>query len=255
MFIILLVLGVILFIIFSDPNMVSFFESLTTIMYDFVVNNPVSAYLGAFVISTFGHFTIFLPVPYALAVFLVGAQPYIEPILLAVICGIGAGIGEIVAYLIGYGGRKFIEKKYEKNLNSVKAIIERYGFWAILLFAATPLPDDTLLIPLGVLRYNLLKAFLACTLGKILLCGILAYGGKFGWGFVELIFTGGGAIGTVIGIIGTVILLYVILKIDWSKILGAKKVDAHEVKKDLNHEASGQEPSENNSISGEKNNN
>lgn len=215
--------GVILYIVFSSPEIMSFFNGLSTVMYDFVVNNPVSAYFGAFIISTFSNFTVFLPVPYALAIFLLGAQPFINPLLLALICGVGSGVGEISAYLIGLGGRKFIERKYEKNLKSIGALIERYGFWAIVLFAATPLPDDTLLIPLGVLRYNLAKALIACVFGKILLCSLLAFGGRLGWGFVELIFTGGGTIGTVLAIIGTILLIYFILKIDWSVVLNNKR--------------------------------
>lgn len=223
-----------LYVVFSSPAIVSFFDGLSYVMYDFVLNNPVSAYFGAFVISTFGNFTVFLPIPYALAVFLLGAQQFIDPILLAVICGLGAGVGEISAYLIGWGGRSFIEKKYDKNLKSMQVIIERYGFWAIMLFAASPLPDDTLLIPLGVLRYNLAKALVACILGKVVLCLILAFGGRLGWGFVQLIFTGGGAIGTVIGIVGTFLLVYFMLKIDWAKLLGAEKtVDSKEIRDEI----------------------
>ncbi|MEM2109926.1 MAG: VTT domain-containing protein [Candidatus Odinarchaeota archaeon] len=218
-----IVAGIVLYIVFSSPGIMAFFDGLSTVMYDFVVNNPVSAYFGAFIISTFSNFTVFLPVPYALAIFLLGAQPFINPLLLALICGLGSGIGEVSAYLIGLGGRKFIERKYEKNLKSVGALIERYGFWAIVLFAATPLPDDTLLIPLGVLRYNLAKALIACIFGKILLCSLLAFGGRLGWGFVELIFTGGGTIGTVLAIIGTILLIYFILKIDWSVVLNKRK--------------------------------
>jgi len=228
--------GVVLYLIFSNPEIVSFFDSLAQVMIDFVINNPVSAYFGAFIISIFGNFTVFLPVPYALAIFVLGGQPFIEPLLLAVICGVGAGIGEISAYLIGRGGRNIIEKKYSKRLNSMKALVDRYGLWAVFLFAASPLPDDTLLIPLGVLKYNLWKALLAAIAGKIVLCAILAYGGRFAWGFVEWIFVGGGAIGTVIGILGTFILLYVFLTIDWGKVLGTETIDAKDVKTDEKEE-------------------
>ncbi|MHA1754092.1 MAG: YqaA family protein [Candidatus Odinarchaeia archaeon] len=232
----LVVSGVVLYLIFSNPDIVSWFDGIGTAMYDFVINNPVSAYFGAFVISTFGNFTIFLPIPYALAVFLLGAQPFIDPLILALICGVGAGIGEVSAYLIGLGGRNFIERKYSKQLNSMKVLIEKYGFWAIALFAATPLPDDTLLIPLGVLKYSFVKTIFAAILGKIGLCLLLAYGGRLGWGFVELIFLGGGAIGTVIGILGTVVLLYVFLKIDWSKVLDSKPIDTTEVNRESKNE-------------------
>jgi membrane protein YqaA with SNARE-associated domain len=232
MIIALIVSGMILYFVFSNPDIVSFFEGISDIMVDFVINNPISAYFGAFIISTFGNFTIFLPIPYALAVILLGTQPFIEPWLLAIICGLGAGIGEVSAYLIGRGGRTFIEKKYSKQLNSMKAIVEKYGFWSIVLFAASPLPDDTLLIPLGVLKYNLAKTLLAAIFGKIILCSILAYGGRISKDFLMLIFAGGGAIGTVIGILGTFILLYIFLKVDWSKVLKTDKIDTKEIKND-----------------------
>ncbi|MHA1237740.1 MAG: YqaA family protein [Candidatus Odinarchaeia archaeon] len=236
---ILIIIGVIaasvvLYFMFSDPGISSVFDNFGNAMYYFVVNNPSSAYLGAFIISTFGNFTVFLPIPYALAVILLGAQPFIEPLILAVVCGFGSAIGELSAYAIGWGGRKFIEKKYSRSLNSMKVIIERYGFAAIVLFAATPLPDDMLLIPLGVLKYNLYKTLVASILGKTMLCAVLAYGGRFSWSFIEFIFTGSGAIGTVIGIVGTVLLVYVMFRLDWEQILNPpSKVSSNKSTEDL----------------------
>lgn len=215
--------GIVMTILFSIEAVADFFDSLTIGMFNFAVGSPVSVYFGAFLISTFGNFTVFLPVPYALAVILLGTQEFIEPLILAIVCGFGAAIGELSAYAIGRGGRELIEEKYGKRIESMKKLIEKYGFAAIFLFAATPLPDDMLLIPVGVMKYSIVKAVIAALLGKIVLCAILAYGGRFFRPLVEAIFGGGGTIGTVIGILGTILLVYLMLRIDWGSLLTKEK--------------------------------
>jgi len=216
---IIIISSIVLYLLFSNPDVMAFFDSIGVSMYNFVVANPSTAYLSAFLISTFGNFTVFLPIPYAIAVVLLGTQPFINPGILAIICGLGSGIGELSAYFIGVGGRKFVEEKYARTLDSMKALIERYGFFAIVLFAATPLPDDMLLIPLGVLKYSLSKTILASIIGKIALCAILAYGGRISSPLIEFIFVGSGAIGTVVGVVGTILLVYILFRIDWNQIL------------------------------------
>ena len=56
-------------------------------------------YLGAFIISIFGNFTILLPVPYTLTIYAFGAT--LNPLLLGLVCGLGATIGEFSAYILG----------------------------------------------------------------------------------------------------------------------------------------------------------
>ncbi|MFX1597884.1 MAG: YqaA family protein [Promethearchaeota archaeon] len=215
--------GIVLFVLFSIEVVANFFDSLSIGMFEFAVGNPISVYFGAFLISTFGNFTVFLPVPYALAIILLGTQEFVQPLILALICGFGAAIGELSAYAIGRGGRELIEEKYGKRLESMKKLIEKYGFAAIFLFAASPLPDDMLLIPVGVMKYSITKAILAAILGKTVLCLILAYGGRFFRPVVEAIFGGGGIIGTLIGIMGTILLVYLMLRIDWGALLTREK--------------------------------
>lgn len=215
--------GIALVVLFSIEAIANFFDSLTIGMFNFAVGSPLSVYFGAFLISTFGNFTVFLPVPYALAVILLGTQEFIEPLILALVCGFGAAIGELSAYAIGRGGRELIEEKYGKRIESMKKLIEKYGFAAIFLFAATPLPDDMLLIPVGVMKYSIVKAVVAAILGKTVLCAILAYGGRFFRPLVEALFGGGGTAGTVIGILGTILLVYLMLRIDWGSFITKEK--------------------------------
>lgn len=175
-------------------------------------------YAGAFVISIFGNFTIFLPVPYALTIYAFGAT--LDPLLLGVVCGLGATIGEFSAYIVGRGGRKLIEEKYGRRLESAKKLIQRYGMLAIFLFCALPLPTDLILIPLGMIKYSLRKAMVAAFVGKAVMCVSIAYAGRFSFVFVRDLFQSGGVWMSVVSIILLALLIVAMVKIDWMRFIG-----------------------------------
>ena len=105
-------------------------------------------------------------------------------------------------------------------MNYILKIFSRYGAVTIFLFALTPLPDDLLFIPLGIMRYNFLKAFIPSILGKILMCFILAYGGYLSITLIETFLGGdGGSLTIVISAILLIIILIAMLKVDWEKFL------------------------------------
>jgi len=174
-------------------------------------------YAGAFLISIFGNFTIFFPVPFTITIYAFGAT--LNPLLLGIVCGLGSTVGEFSAYLVGVGGRKVIEGRFEERLESAKRLIQRYGAAIIFLFALLPLPDDVILIPLGVLRYDLKKALGAAFLGKVAMCTIVAYAGRFSYTFVKDIFESGGILGGVASVALLVIILFAMMKIDWTRFI------------------------------------
>jgi len=183
-------------------------------MADLVTNY---GYAGAFLISIFGNFTIFFPVPFTITIYAFGAT--LNPLILGLVCGIGSTVGEFSAYLIGVGGRRVIEGRYEERLESAKRLIQRYGAAIIFLFALLPLPDDVILIPLGVLRYDLKKALGAMFLGKTLMLTFVAYAGRYSYTFVKDIFESGGVFGGVASVALLVIILVAMMKIDWTRFI------------------------------------
>ena len=148
-------------------------------------------YLGVFLISFIGSSTIFLPLPAAAFVFLAGG--FLNPVVLGISAGLGAGLGELTGYGIGFGGHKIIFKKeVGRRMKKVIDVFKKKGtFYAIILLAATPLPDDILGISAGFLKYDLKKFFLASLIGKIILHLIIAYGGFFGINWIKSIFSKG----------------------------------------------------------------
>jgi membrane protein DedA with SNARE-associated domain len=189
-------------------------------------------YLGIFLISLLGAMSIFVPIPYTVVIFILGGQPSFDPLLIAVAAGIGAAIGEFSGYLLGVGGSKIISKRYKKRIDFLTKLFKKYGPIAIFVFALTPLPDDLIFIPLGVMRYSLVRAFIPAVIGKFLSNLIIAYSGRLSLEVVSIIFglEGEGMsllVGTIIGITLLAIVFVIMFKLDWEKYF-AKYVDEPE---------------------------
>lgn len=189
-------------------------------MTDLVTNY---GYLGAFLISTFGNFTVFFPVPFVITIYAFGAT--LDPLLLGLVCGLGSTVGEFSAYLIGMGGRRVLDERYGKQLETAKKLVQKYGVSIIFLFALLPLPDDLILIPLGMLRFDLWKAMGAMFVGKFLMCTVVAYAGRYSYSFIMDIFASSGWLGGVLSTVLLVLVIYAMLKIDWSKYLDEEVED------------------------------
>jgi membrane protein YqaA with SNARE-associated domain len=171
--------------------------------------------------------SIFFPIPYTVIIFWLGGlkvgETWIfEPLWIAVAAGIGSAIGEFSGYLLGVGGRKLISEKYKKKMDFLVKVFNRFGSAAIFLFALTPLPDDLLFIPLGVMRYSILKAFIPALIGKFCMNLIVAYSGRYSIYFIEEIFGVesewiSALVGMVIAIVLLIIVFVVMFKVDWEK--------------------------------------
>ena len=102
-------------------------------------------------------------------------------------------------------------------------VFDRFGSITIFLFALTPLPDDLLFIPLGIMRYSLLRAFIPALIGKVSMNFIVAYSGRHAIQIIRDIFGEGSdwiavLLGGVLGIGLLAIVMVVIFKVDWEKI-------------------------------------
>lgn len=179
-------------------------------------------YFGIFLISLVGALSIFFPIPYTVVIFTLGGLEVFDPALIAVVAGIGSAFGEFSGYLIGFGGRRVIGQKYKKKMEFLMKVFDRFGPIVIFLFALTPLPDDLLFIPLGVIRYSLIRAFIPALIGKICMNFIVAYSGRFSVQIIRDIFGVesdwiSGLIGMVLALVLLIIVFVVMFKVDWEK--------------------------------------
>jgi len=177
-------------------------------------------YFGVFAVSFIGTASILIPIPYTLLIFNLSiSSNEWDPILLTIAGGVGSALGEMSGYALGYFGRKAISQERQRKMTYLVKIFDRFGPVAIFVFALTPLPDDLLYIPLGILRYKFHKAFIPTIIGKLLMIFIIVNFAKTAGEVIRLLFGEGGS---EIVIAVTTILLFIILiamyRIDWEKV-------------------------------------
>jgi membrane protein YqaA with SNARE-associated domain len=140
-------------------------------------------YTGAFISGLIGTSSLMISILPPQVVVFVLSEPSLgfNPLLIGIVAGIGAGVGQYAHYYIGEGGRYIIPKRYVEKIDEWRPRVERYGALLIFLFAATPLsPDDLVWIPLGMMKYPKKKALAASIAGKVLMLVAFAYAGHFG---------------------------------------------------------------------------
>ena len=191
---------------------------------------PPGLFLAAFISNLIPGF----PAVYLTFVGAYGALVHdpLDQIVTVVLAGLGAGLGKIVVfttsnYLAGKSERiQQRREEYAWLISETKIGV----FILVLLFAALPLPDDVLYIPLGISGFSIVWFAAAVILGKILLTAFVLLLGRTYWALVAKYFGGGQELSgqslalMFLGIIiGTLIITWIIFSIDWKRVYFAYK--------------------------------
>ncbi len=133
--------------------------------------------------------------------------------------GLGAGLGKFVEFYLSdvLSSRVAYLQRKKRSLQTLLARTKWEIAFLVFLFAALPLPDDVLYIPLGAAGFSRAAFIVSVTLGKIVLTAIAAGLGELaGWLFEE------STLASIVFItVGTLILLAIMFAIDWEKVVKA----------------------------------
>jgi len=141
-----------------------------------------------------------------------------------IVSGIGAGLGKLTVFMssraLGHASKRL--QKVREKTEWLGEEAERGVFILVLLFAALPLPDDILYIPLGLTGFKAVSFAIAVLLGKIILTAIVFILGKaYKSAFESLTATQAqDNLGLLVGgmLIASIIATAVIFSMDWKKI-------------------------------------
>ncbi|MFW9812478.1 MAG: VTT domain-containing protein [Candidatus Thorarchaeota archaeon] len=203
------------------------------VVYDILLDISFAlGYTGALIIAFLGNATILFPFPYIGIPFILGGLTdemtslfVFDPWLIGLVAGIGALAGEMTGYFIGYGGGKLID---QEKTGSFKNFIDSHPKATPLVLwflAATPVPDDILIVPLGAARYPWWKVALPQFIGKTMFMTAIAWAGRFGLDIVENIFGGTNPLSLVsralevAALLSVIIAVYLLVRIDWDKLI------------------------------------
>lgn len=180
-------------------------------------------YLGAFLSALIGSMSVIIIFPYTIIIFFLATQG-LDPFWLGAMMGVGAAIGQMSGWVIGTFGTGWFRRKKPETYDALENILHFRPWlitWLLVLFGMTPLPDDLLMIPLGMLRYPFWKTFLPAFIGKILAGFFVTYSSSFlAHSFDAASAAPATAIVSQFGTLAAIaILLYIFWRLDWTKMM------------------------------------
>jgi len=187
---------------------------------------PEVGYLGLTIVSFFGSLIPFVPIPSFVLVATMAVGEQFDIHVLVLIAALTSTAAKQIIFYASYGGRKIISEKTKKRMMPFQKLVKRYGGSAAFVAAATPIPDDLVYIPLGLAKYNPKRFFVATLLGKFVLYYVIVLISHYmGLSLLEPVLREiNDPLPVYIGIIALgiamTIVVILLLRLNWEKILG-----------------------------------
>ncbi|MBI3115299.1 MAG: hypothetical protein HYZ09_02290 [Candidatus Kerfeldbacteria bacterium] len=197
-------------------------DSLDRFWYRVQAWSLAYGYFGAFVASLIGNAFIMVPVPYTAILFLLGALG-LNPLLIGLWGGLGAAFGELTSYAAGAIGNAVSHERFRHSLAALQRLLRHHRravYGILFLVGATPIPDDLVLIPIGFIRFGILRTVLPVALGKVTITTLLASFGQVPLIRQTLTSAEHTVTTTLLTLSGIVLVVYALLKIDWHRVAG-----------------------------------
>jgi membrane protein DedA with SNARE-associated domain len=141
-----------------------------------------------------------------------------DPVSIGFLVALGSATAKFIHYMITFFISKHMGEQRRKRLDAVAPRLRRWGAIALFIVAATPLPDEPVIIPLGLLKYNPAKFFLAFFAGKLSITIIGAYLGRLSERFFVSFISQEVLI--ILSIVLTIMITIVLLRVDVEKTAG-----------------------------------
>lgn len=159
-------------------------------------------------------------------------------VIIGFLIALGAALAKGIHYMVTFFVSGRLSQKRQERLNADSNKIKKWAFPLLFAVAATPLPDEPIVIPLGLMKYSPTKFFLAYFLGKLTISVAGAFIGQeastlfSGWLTPEQMFV----ISIVVSIILTVVITIILLKVDIGKLSEKYLNRKHAQKNEANQE-------------------
>ncbi|MGY5872092.1 MAG: VTT domain-containing protein [Candidatus Thorarchaeota archaeon] len=111
--------------------------------------------------------------------------PGFDPIMVGVVIAISATAAKLIHFIVVRGSRMVLSEERLQSLDSEKQRVEKWGAFALFIAAASPVPDDPLIVYVGLTKYNTAKFIISYFFGKVAITILGALIGYSVGGFFE----------------------------------------------------------------------
>ena len=183
--------------------MISLFEWLVVFLSSFGFN----------LIPFAGPSNLFIASNFAL---ILGVGDPISFVILGFLVAVGAALAKSIHYMVTFFVGQHLSEKHRRRLDADAVKIKRWAFPLLFIAAVSPVPDEPVVIPLGLMKYNPLKFFVVFFLGKLVIGVLGAFLGSWAKSTFSEWFSP--EVTIVLSIILTIVVTIVLLKVDVGKL-------------------------------------
>jgi len=141
-------------------------------------------------------------------------------IIIGLLIALAAALAKGIHYMVTFFVSGHLSQKRQDRLQTDAVKVKKWAFPLLYIAAATPIPDEPIVIPLGLMKYSPAKFFLAYFLGKVTITIAGAFLGNIAGDFLGRWFSPETSfiLSIVVSIVLTVVITIVILKVDFGKL-------------------------------------
>ncbi|MGB7697377.1 MAG: VTT domain-containing protein [Nitrososphaeraceae archaeon] len=188
-------------------------------------------YPGILLVSFIINILFFLPIPYFPLPLLAAFNKNLDPHLISLFGTVGAVAAKMIIFYLAYSGRNIITRKSKGKTILLQKFLGKYGWIGALIAPVIPFSENLIYITLGLTRYSPQKFAVAVFIGVLLYNEFIVWVGVLlGRPFVDSMissFTNTDnpvaiIIAIILSIAGILITLYLLIRINWNKIIGKR---------------------------------
>jgi membrane protein YqaA with SNARE-associated domain len=129
---------------------------------------------------------------------------------------VGSALAKSIHYMVTFFVSAHLSERRRERLDADAKKVKRWAFLLLYVAAATPIPDEPVVIPLGLMKYNPVKFFTAFFLGKLSITVVGAFLGSWSGKALSEYLSFDGMI--VLSVVLTIIITVILLKVDMNKL-------------------------------------
>lgn len=188
-------------------------------------------YPGILLVSFIINILFFLPIPYFPLPLIAAFNRNLDPHIISLSGTVGAVAAKMIIFYLAYSGRNIISKKSKGRTLSLQKFLGKYGWIGALVAPIIPFTENFIYITLGLTKYNPWKFAVSVFAGVFLYNEFIVWiGVLLGRPFVQNIISQFAnpsnpttiIITIVLSSIGVLVTLYLLIKINWNKIIGER---------------------------------
>ena len=132
-----------------------------------VITDLLGGHLGLLIACLLINMLPFGPSNMVLAGIAALILPHIDFISIGIIVAAAATAAKFTHYWTVRGSRQIMSEERLKSLDKERERVEKWGAIALFLAAASPFPDDPIIVYVGLTKYNVAKFLISYYLGKV----------------------------------------------------------------------------------------